>query len=65
LGKILVDNKEDKEEIMEQLVKVRQQLQYIQAHIGNQECHEEDQKANSPRPPNQDRHERAGGLVPN
>lgn len=29
LGKILLDNEEDKEEIMEQLVEVRQQLQDI------------------------------------
>lgn len=35
LGKILLDNEEDKEEIMEQLVEVLQQLQDIQACIGN------------------------------
>jgi hypothetical protein len=35
LGKILLDNEEDKEEILEQLVEVCQQIQDIQDRIGN------------------------------
>lgn len=64
MGKILLDSEEDKEEILEQLAAVRQELQDIQARLIIQDHHEEDQQANSPRLLDQSLHERVRGPSP-
>lgn len=62
---MLLESEEDKEEIIEQLVKVCHWIQNIRAHLETQDHQAKVQQGNSPKPQGQTLHERVGGPSSN